>query len=516
MSTSDHNGDRSHWRFQVMLKPTGTRIGAVEGAALKDLLFEHGVEFPCGGQGRCRGCRVRILGGHVDVDSIERERLTGDEIASGWRLACRCFVRDNITVELRQWDGAILGDDTEFTFTPGVGFGVAVDIGTTTIVAQLLDLSSARVLAVRSSLNPQSQYGADVMSRIEYAVENSAVDLTRLVRERVGALIGDMLASSEIDRVRLVRVVLVGNTVMHHLFCGIDVEPLSHVPFEPVDDDLRTMNSLELGWTEFSPATRVEFLPSLGGFVGSDILAGIVATGIAESDELRCLIDLGTNGEMVLGNRERMLCASTAAGPAFEGARINCGMRASAGAIHQVEVRDGKLACRTLGGETAKGVCGSGLVDAVAAALEMEMLTPAGRICASDRRVPLVDGIALTQTDIRQLQLAKGAITAGIHILLKEFGAAPADVTRVDLAGAFGNYIRIGSARRIGLLPFSTERVGSAGNTALLGAKIALFHDCAGFDDLRERVRHVSLHADVEFQETYVSEMAFPERHASE
>jgi len=298
---------------------------------------------------------------------------------------------------------------------------------------------------------------------------------------------------------------------MHHLFCGISVEPLSHYPFAPKDDGLRVFTAGDLGWTPDS-AAAVRFLPCLGGFVGSDILAGVLATKLHESADLAALVDLGTNGEIVVGNRERMLCASTAAGPAFEGARIWMGMRAATGAIAEVHVENDGLRCHVLGDSPPRGICGSGLVDAVASALELGWVKPNGRL-ANGSDLTLAGPVKLSQTDIRELQLAKGAIAAGFELLLRQWGATKADLSRVYLAGAFGNYINHASARRIGLLDFPPEQVQPAGNTALLGAKLALFsqhEEESEFKDLRGHIRHVSLHEDPQFHETFVAEMIFP------
>jgi uncharacterized 2Fe-2S/4Fe-4S cluster protein (DUF4445 family) len=292
---------------------------------------------------------------------------------------------------------------------------------------------------------------------------------------------------------------------MHHLFCGIDLEPLSHVPFETVRDGLETLRAAELGW-EAPGDPEVQFLPCLGGFVGSDILAGVLATRLHDSRELIGLIDLGTNGEIVFGTRDRIVCASTAAGPAFEGGRISMGMQAAAGAISEVSVVEGRLQCRVLGGVAPRGVCGSGLVDAVAAGLELGLITPTGRL--ADGAFVVCPPVVLTQADVRELQLAKGAIAAGVRIVLDRLGASAGDVTRLYLAGAFGNYINRASARRIGLIDFPLEKVEPAGNTALLGAKLALFG--TPFAHIRARVEHLSLAADRRFQEIYVEEMSFP------
>ncbi len=247
--------------------------------------------------------------------------------------------------------------------------------------------------------------------------------------------------------------------------------------------------------------------------MGSDILAGIIASGMHESRELVVLIDLGTNGEIVIGNCERMLCASTAAGPAFEGARIRMGMQATTGAISAVEVSASAYHCRVLGGGPARGICGSGLVDAVAAGLKMETILPNGRFAAGLQEWTLAPHVALYQSDIRELQLAKAAIAAATRLLLLRWQAVRADIQHVYLAGAFGNYVDRTSARRIGLIDFPSHIVEPSGNTALLGAKMALCNSdpTDDFADLRGRIRHVPLAADPLFEDSFVDCMGFPE-----
>jgi len=462
------------------------------GTPLKDLLFPYGVEFPCGGKGRCRGCRVRVLDGAIEPKPEEAAILTPAEIREGWRLACRATADQDCVLEIAQFEAAILADHSRFRFKARSGQGVAIDLGTTTIVAQLLDLPSAKVLAVRAGLNPQAAFGADIMSRVQFALQGG--DLTTPIRRRLAQMIDELEPAGAPD------VVVVGNTVMHHLCCGLDVTPLSHYPFEtPYLDAAR----VDLG-----NGVAALFLPNLGSFVGSDILAGILATGLHESDEPCALIDLGTNGEIVVGNRRRMVCASTAAGPAFEGGRISMGMRAQTGAIAEVSTNGHAFRCSVIGGGAARGICGSGLVDAVAAALDLGLIHPSGRLV--DGVISLVDGVCINQADVRELQLAKGAIAAGIGILVRRWGIRIEEISRVYLAGAFGNYINRTSARRIGLLPFPEEKVEAAGNTALRGAKIALFEESRDFSELRARIEHIPLGSDPEFQENFVASLAFP------
>ena len=499
---------------RITLKPVQVELTAPAGTALRDLLFAQGVEFPCGGQGRCRGCRVHVLEGQASVNDAQRERLSAEELSRGWRLACQCTLEDDLVIELRQWDAAILVDETPFAFVARPGLGVAVDLGTTTLVTQLLDLGTGRVLAVRTALNSQARFGADVMSRVQFGVpEGGAEQLRELIRRQIGSMIEQLMFAAQVPAGEITDVVVVGNTVMHHLFCGLDVEPLSRYPFESEQLGLQTFHGQDLGWN-LSPEARVRFLPCLGGFVGSDILAGILATNLSEREDLNGLVDLGTNGEIVIGNRQRLLCASTAAGPAFEGARISMGMRAATGAISEVKVQDHAVHCRVLGNVLPQGLCGSGLVDAVAAGLDLGLIQPSGRFIEGAGPWELAAPVVLTQSDIRELQLAKGAIAAGIRMLLDRFGSSAGDLKKLYLAGAFGNYINRVSAQRIGLINFPSEKVEAAGNTALLGAKLALFRpegEDGSFGRLRGRTEHVPLNADQGFQDTFVEEMAFPQ-----
>ncbi|MEK7753124.1 MAG: ASKHA domain-containing protein, partial [Acidobacteriota bacterium] len=365
-------------KVRIRLEPVGRTIEVEPGTPLRDVLFGYGVEFPCGGRGRCRRCRVRLLEGASEPSSDEAGILSQAELAAGWRLACRMTAASGLTLEIAQWETSILAGDAKFEFTPREGLGVAVDLGTTTLVAQLVDLRTANVMAVRTALNPQAAHGgADVMSRVQYALTaEGRAEMRDIIRAEIGGMIAGMLVEAAPGRAPSL-ITVVGNTVMHHLFCGVDVTPLASVPFEPRDDGPKRFRPAELGW-DLPADTEVRFLTCLGGFVGSDILAGIMATKLDESDALIGLIDLGTNGEIVFGTRERMVCASTAAGPAFEGGRISCGMRAATGAISEVSLDGGNLVCSVIGQGQARGICGSGLVDAVACGLELGRIQPGG------------------------------------------------------------------------------------------------------------------------------------------
>lgn len=495
----------------VRLQPLGKIIEVERGTPLQDALFGYGVEFPCGGHGRCGNCRVRILEGSLPLTPDEEAILAAAELAEGWRLACRNRAESDVTLEVKQWEATVLVDHSTFAFVPREGLGIAIDLGTTTVVGQLLDLSSGHVLAVRTGLNPQVGYGGDIMSRVEFAVARAGQrKLEELIRRGIGQIVEDLRASSDKLDAPIARIVVVGNTVMHHVFCGIDLEPLSHYPFEPVEDGLQRSRASDLGWN-IAGDPVVLFLPCLGGFVGSDILAGILAAKIHLSEALLGLVDLGTNGEVVIGNRERILCASTAAGPAFEGARIRMGMQASTGAISEVEIYEGRPRCRVLGNVPPRGICGSGLVDAVAVGLELGLIHRSGKFADGIVEWVLKPPVKLFQNDIRELQLAKGAVAAAMRILLRSWGAQASDVERLFLAGAFGNYINRTSARRIGLIQFPEGKVWPAGNTALLGAKIELFDEDpdSNLVSIRDRVEHIPVAADPHFEDIYVESMTF-------
>lgn len=493
----------------IRLEPRGATITTPRGTPLQDVLFPHGVEFPCGGHGRCKGCRVRVLTGTLPVTPPQEHMLSPPDLEAGWRLSCQCAADTDLTLELAQWEAAILSDIAPFTFTPGAGYGIAIDVGTTTIVGQLLDLSTADVLAVRTALNPQARFGADIMTRVAHALTPQGHrQLVDAVRGTLAELVTVLTSAAACPPAEIRRAVLVGNTVMHHLVSGFDVTPLASVPFETPHLEEARLDATEIGWN-VHPAATVRFLPPIAGYVGSDILAGIIATGMDTAETPSALIDLGTNGEIVVGDARRLTCCSTAAGPAFEGARIYMGMRAATGAVSAVDVRDGGFFCHTLGGVPPKGICGSGLVDAVAAALELGLLKPGGRLADGGSWLQLCGPVKLSQTDIRELQLAKGAIAAGIVTLMRLVNRSAADLSSVYLAGAFGNYVNVASARRIGLLPFPEDLITLAGNTALRGAKIELFAD-RDLTPLARRIEHVHVNEVEGFQDRYVDAMVFP------
>jgi len=505
---SDKFPDVMENKVTVEIQPSHETIFAKPGSSLQDILFDYGVEFPCGGAGTCGNCKIRLLRGNLEINDIQRNYFSEDELADGWRLACQCTVSEPVTLELAQWEMDILSDNQRLKSKGTTGFAVAIDLGTTTLVAQLIDLNSGFIKATKTTLNPQARYGADIMSRIEYAVnENGTLQLRDLIRSKLSGMILELIGSEKNADMQIEQIVIAGNTAMHHLFCGLDVTPLSMVPFKTDNANEYRWSAKDLGWNIPGNPT-VRFLPCIGGFVGSDVLAGMLATEMHSEDGLVALVDLGTNGEVVVGKRQKFLCASTAAGPAFEGAKISMGMRATTGAISKVTLADGKMVAHVIGSGKAKGICGSGLVDAVACALESGMIDSSGRILTESGKIHIRDNVFLNQQDIRELQLAKAAIAAGVEILAKRFSVSLKDIEKVHIAGAFGNYINVENARKIGLLNTLFSNIIQSGNTSLHGTKLIAVSDY-DYQEVLSLTSHVALGTDPEFMDRFVENMKF-------
>jgi uncharacterized 2Fe-2S/4Fe-4S cluster protein (DUF4445 family) len=491
------NGDK----VRVQLEPMSVVAEVPRGGALASVLPELGVEFPCGGTALCGACRVRVLEGSLSITEPDRSVFSAIELADGWRLACQAHAETPLVLECGQWRMDILGDDSSLPGAGKRGLGIAIDLGTTTMVAQMVDLATGNVLGVETALNPQASFGSDVMSRISAVLQGA--DLTTVVRLALRQMVTKLTRGREAE---IAEVVLVGNTVMHHLFCGLDVEPLSHAPFHSSHLSAQFFRPQELGWP-LPDFCRIHFARCLGGFVGSDILAGILAAGISRSEDLNALVDLGTNGEIAIGNRNGIVCASTAAGPAFEAGSIRMGMRASTGAISRVSLLHNEMCATVIGGGNAQGICGSGLVDAVAAGLESGAILSSGRIANRSKLFPVKAPVVLYQADIRELQLAKAAIASGFRILLKHLSASSGSLKNIYLSGAFGNYVQAESAIAIGLIEAPIERIHASGNTALRGAKILLL---SSSEPALPKIEHLSLAADPGFQDEFADCIAFP------
>jgi uncharacterized 2Fe-2S/4Fe-4S cluster protein (DUF4445 family) len=316
-------------------------------------------------------------------------------------------------------------------------------------------------------------------------------------------MIQSMLEKHQAD---ISKVAIVGNTVMHHIFSGLPVNSLSYYPFHSANLRTQKFSPSELNW-ELPENTEISFFPSIGSFVGSDILAGIAATKMTEREEFSVLIDLGTNGEIVVGNHDKIICASTAAGPAFEGAKISQGMRATTGAISSVDFTNGELKTHVIGNAPARGICGSGLIDIMAILLNREEIGMFGEINSGDDKVKITRQVSITQQDIREFQLAKAAIAAGIQILLNLLEITYDEIEHVFIAGGFGNFLNIENVIRTGLIECEAGKIVKLGNTALIGAKMFLFEDEKFIQKILDKTTHINLEGDPGFQDIYIDKM---------
>lgn len=405
--------------------------------------------------------------------------------------------------------------------------GIAMDIGTTTVAAELLDLTDGRSLGAAAAGNPQGVAGADVISRIEYAAahRDGPARLKQAVAGVLSQLADALLERAGHTRQDVYETVVVGNTTMLHLLLAVDASAIAVVPFAPAFQGPVELPAAEIG-LHLAPGAVAYCAPVVSGYVGADIVAGLAALeAMPDTEKPALFIDIGTNGEIALVTDAGILACSTAAGPAFEGARISCGMRAMPGAIDRVWLEDGALQVSTIDAAPASGVCGSGLLEAAAALLEAGALDATGRLleaCAVVARsgsgrelaVELAAGVRLSQRDFRELQLAKGAIQAGAGILLKEAGLTVGELARVYLAGAFGSFIRPSSAVRIGLLPagVTVDMLDFLGNTALVGARLALLSATvrARIEELSRSIRYIELSGRPDFQTAFAGAMLFP------
>lgn len=470
---------------------------------------------------------LRALGGGVD-ESLPLDVLR--KVPTLLRAAAGALT-------VTTFNGRVI--DIESGDTTAQKYGMAFDIGTTSVVGFLIDLNTGEQLASVGSLNPQAVYGGDLMSRIAFAQFNAEAlkKLQTRVLAAINGFIKDACDQAGVAPTHIYKIVFVGNTCMHHIFLGIDP---THVGLAPYAPSVRTgivLSARDL-LLRSNPNAAVCLLPIVAGFVGADTMAVVLATRIYDGPQIRVAVDIGTNGEVVMGSQRRLVACSAPAGPALEGAQIKHGMRGALGAIERVEIGD-DVQCGVIGGIPAIGICGSGLIDAVAKMLDAKILDPSGLLRTDERdlltpalrdRLMDLDGerqfvlvwaaesgngqdIAITQQDVRQLQLAKGAIYSGILMLKKVMGVADEQIKELMLAGGFGNYISIESAVSIHLLPdLPVERISYVGNAAALGAQMALLSETERrrAADLARQIEHVSLAARPDFQDIFIEAICFP------
>lgn len=555
---------------KVLFMPAGIDVDVAAGSSLLDAARRARIrlEAPCNGAGTCGKCKVRLDAAALGAVSIvSRNKLSEREKSEGWVLLCTTLVSADIQVDLPgsgerglrivedgyrpdlalaptltkhyiperhvtevRLGDALLGEEGGDTATRL--YGVAVDIGSTTLVASLIDLGTGSRIGVASALNPQALHAQDVLSRIKLG--STAEGLALLHGEVTGEidrLIGLLASEARVPRRRIYEVVLAGNTTMLHLAANIDPEPLGRYPYTPTLSGGSHLPAADIGLAVAKLGVAY-FPPVVSGFIGADITAGILATELAQAKGITLFVDIGTNGEMVLARDGRLQATSTAAGPAFEGMNIACGMRAAHGAIERVSFDGGVVSIRTIDDAAPVGLCGSGLLDAVAELAAHGVIEASGRFTRERDllapglrdRFATLDGKAifqltpdvyLSQGDIRQVQLAKGAVRAGIDVLLKRNGLTPEQVDRALIAGSFGYHLSVRSLVDIGLFPPEFDgKVEYVGNTSRTGAEV-LLTNAAARDALHagvHRIEAVELANDDDFTKIFVKAMSFPRK----
>jgi uncharacterized 2Fe-2S/4Fe-4S cluster protein (DUF4445 family) len=569
--------------LRVRFQPSGREARVAPGTTLLAAADWAGasVDSSCGGYGTCRECRVKILEGDVLPSAEDLQHIPADELADGWRLACRAElvgdvvcqvpapaehprsvvegIQRDITVEprvrieeLESGDDrgaakAIVCGDRRLDVIAGDRVprphGIAFDLGTTTVVGVLVDLVDGSVAAAASIVNRQVAAGADVISRAAYAQARpgGALELQGMAVDTLNELAARLCAAAGVAPTNVYECVVAGNSIMLHLLLGVDPHPLSVAPFqtvfrEPLDvaaADLRADNEAQDRHgpqLAIHPQARLQCFPMIGAYAGGDTVAGLHATDLVRGDRPRLLIDLGTNTEVALGWDGRVVVASAPAGPAFEGGGVRCGMPAVKGAIARVKLRP-EPELEVIGSATPKGVCGSGLVDAVAELRRVGLLDRSGRLGSADepagrwladrlekidgaQAFRLADGIYIGQRDIRELQSAIAAVAAAVRIVLEHEGVEPQELADVYLAGSFGAALDPASARSLALVPPVRESVvRSVGNAALEGAKAALvsFRERAVAFQIPFHTEYVELSGHPDFNDMFMASMTFPD-----
>ncbi len=481
-------------KVKVNVEPGGKNLVADKGTPLLDVLLRAGMplETACGGRGTCGKCRVRIQGGASPPDEKERLHLDASDISMGFRLACRVALYEDVNVRLPVWAGdctkLVRGQETsdgDISFSELV---VAVDIGTTTINAKVICLPADMVIARSSVLNPQRAFGHDVMSRID-AARNPAQsnEMTSILRDAITGMIQRSLDGVGASLRNITRIVISGNTVMLHFFFGMNVCAMGKYPYTPQSLDATIGEAGKYGLDAFGKATILG-LPAISAYLGGDLVAGLLATGIHKTRQSTILIDIGTNSEIILAGPKGMIATSCAAGPALEGMNIDYGITASPGAIAGVELSDDVKLTVLSGHSRPLGLCGSGIIELMAELIRIGLVDSSGRMLPANGSGPpairkrlrqhkgsmaffVTDDVCFTQKDVRQVQLAKGAIFSGLKALRELAGALPGDIKSIVIAGEFGRHLKPAQLIRLGMIEaFPKAAYSFVGNSSLRGA----------------------------------------------
>lgn len=598
----------------LTILPDGRTVAVAPGVSVLEACREHDIDLPgiCGGRGRCRECRVTVVGREVAPSALDKALLEPEDLARGWRLSCQLMVEGDLTVELPPVSLKLLdpkvvlaqlasvepviqdievdlsgvphdSDRPAITFLqeklsekgleikhPTIAalrelglalarrdgsvrclvhgntlldvrasssnpvYGLAIDIGTSTVSMALLDLTTLAMLSVETQRNPQGAYGGDFMSRIAFAMEKeeNLLELHQKIVNRINRMIERLVLSYGIDRRDIVVMTVAGNAVMHHLFFGLDVKALGGFPFRPVQKDLLTVPAAELA-LELAAATPVVGLPLISGYIGADTVGVVVALDLLGRSDTAIAVDVGTNAEVALVHRGKLYVCSAPAGPAFEGAQMACGTQARPGAITRIAIDQAGQQVRvdTVEEKPPFGIAGTGIIDAVAELARVGVLDESGRMRATEQwpawlrerahlagemrafivaRDAEARPLYVHQGDVRELQLAKAATATAIHYVMDAAKISARDLDRVYVAGAFGSYLDPASILRIALLPdVPLERVDFIGNAALAGAVLATLsrrHLATAVRVAREAVR-VDMATDQSFQDVFVDKL---------
>lgn len=511
----------------------------LESLGLKHRILVEGTEKEVALDPLTKVVRVQVPPPTINDQRSDLTRLADTlRNATGKTLKCDFEILKTLPERLRKADwkvSVIVWNDEIVDVKPAEEeglFGLALDIGTTSLAGYLVNLRTGKTIGVSTRPNPQIVYGEDVISRINYANlnKNGLENLRTAVVNGINEIVNDLCTHAEIRNTDIYDSVFVGNTLMHHLFFGLNPKHLALAPYVPVAQNLISIKAKETR-INVNPNSYVSFLPSIAGFVGADVIGDMLASGIHKSSKLTLLIDIGTNGEIVLGNKNGLITCSCAAGPAFEGGHIKCGMRAVAGAIERVTMNpETAVDYKTIGNSKPAGICGSGLIDAVASLLNLGIINGSGNfnlnsenprlrkktlefVIAWAAETATGKDVVLTQSDIREVQLAKSAFYVGAIILMEKREVTTRDIEEVQLSGAFGNYIDSQNAMIIGFLPkFDPAKIRSIGHGAGIGAKQALIskNERKKAESIAKNVGYVELSAERNFQKKFVDGLRFP------
>ncbi|MCH1984207.1 ASKHA domain-containing protein [Ruminococcus sp. OA3] len=479
----------------------------------------------CGGKGNCGKCKIRLVEGELDITPSDRKHFTEEELELGYRLACRAYPAEDcvITMDVQDEEGFSIQighgeDQQEHAAVDEAGYDIAVDIGTTTLAFQLVGKTGKKAVGSFATLNRQRAFGADVISRIQASCDGKKDALRRSIQEDLMTGIKALVKNAGIGPDQIDRIAIGGNTTMGHLLMGYSCEGLGLFPFTPVDISLIERPFHEVLENDYCKA-EVILLPGISTYVGGDIVSGLYDCEFDTNEKTALLVDLGTNGEMAIGNRDRIVSTSTAAGPAFEGGNISWGMGSVQGAICKVEIEDGRANVATIGDKMPVGLCGTGVIETISELIEHELVDETGRLEEEYFEkgyflAKTADGrdITFTQQDVREIQLAKSAVRAGIEVLLRRFGVTYDQVDAVYLAGGFGYHINQEKAMVLGLIPREFDgKIKAVGNSSLGGALRYLINDDSKekLEMILEHSSEIDLSTDADFNDLYMEHMFF-------